>query len=339
MAQVTLQAIVNFDQVNQLQQKIDKLNGQKITIGVQDFSKQLQDADKSLSSVNDNLTKTVRVFNADGELTKGVDEFERGVATTVRVTHKLNEETGELEKTQTRVSRNLKKEQREAAKAQEAHTEEVKKGNDEVKKQGLLYDILGRSVSSFLARMAAYRAVYAGIRAVTNGFKEALETLKAVDDELVTVRKVTGFDAGQMANVESQAYAVASKYGASAADYTSSVAAFARAGYKEVSTELAELAEKTKIVGDTTADVAQQFLLSVDAAYKYQGNIEKLSAVLDGMNEIDNRFATSIEKIAEGMGIVAPVAAQMNVSVDELAAGIGTITAVTQRSGKLLLAA
>lgn len=333
MAQVTLQAVVNFDQVNQLQQKIDKLNGQKITIGVQDFSKQLQDADKSLSSVNDNLTKTVRVFNADGELTKGVDEFERGVATTVRVTHKLNEETGQLEKTQTRVSRNLKKEQQEAAKAQEAHTEEVKKGNDEVKKQGLLYDILGRSVSSFLARMAAYRAVYAGIRAITNGFKEALDTLKAVDDELVTVRKVTGFDAGQMANVESQAYAVASKYGASAADYTSSVAAFARAGYKEVSTDLAELAEKTKIVGDTTADVAQQFLLSVDAAYKYQGNIEKLNAVLDGANEIDNKFATSIEKIAEGMGIVAPVAAQMNVSVDELAAGIGTITAVTQRSG------
>lgn len=305
MAQVTLQAVVNLEQVNQLQQKIDKLNGQKITIGVQDFSKQLQ----------------------------GVDEFERGVATTVRVTHKLNEETGELEKTQTRVSRNLKKEQREAAKAQEAHTEEVKKGNDEVKKQGLLYDILGRSVSSFTARMAAYRAVYAGIRAITNGFKEALETLKAVDDELVTVRKVTGFDAAQMADVESQAYAVASKYGASAADYTSSVAAFARAGYKEVSTDLAELAEKTKIVGDTTADVAQQFLLSVDAAYKYRGDVEKLSAVLDGMNEIDNKFATSIERIAEGMGIVAPVAAQMHVGVDELAAGIGTITAVTQRTG------
>lgn len=333
MAQVTLQAVVNFEQVNQLQQKIDKLNGQKITIGVQDFSKQLQDADKSLSSVNDNLTKTVRVFNADGELTKGVDEFERGVATTVRVTHKLNEETGELEKTQTRVSRNLKKEQREAAKAQEAHTEEVKKGNDEVKKQGLLYDILGRSVSSFLARMAAYRAVYAGIRAITNGFKESLETLKAVDDELVTVRKVTGFDAAQMERVESQSYAVATKYGASAADYTSSVAAFARAGYKEVSTDLAELAEKTKIVGDTTADVAQQFLLSVDAAYQYRGNVEKLSAVLDGMNEIDNKFATSIERIAEGMGIVAPVAAQMHVGVDELAASIGTITAVTQRTG------
>lgn len=333
MAQVTLQAVVNFEQVNQLQQKIDKLNGQKITISAQYFSKHLHDADKSLSSVNDNLTKTVRVFNKDGTLQKSVNEFENGVATTVRVTQKLNKETGQLEKTQTRVSRNLKKEQREAAKAQKKHTKEVKEGNDELKKQGLLYDILGRSLSSFLARMAAYRAVYAGIRAITNGFKESLETLKAVDDELVTVRKVTGFDESQMAEVESQSYAVASKYGANAADYTSSVAAFARAGYKEVSTDLAELAEKTKIVGDTTADVAQQFLLSVDAAYQYRGNVEKLSAVLDGINELDNNFATSIERIAEGMGIVAPVAAQMNVSVDELAASIGTITAVTQRTG------
>ena len=160
-----------------------------------------------------------------------------------------------------------------------------------------------------------------------------------MDDELVTVRKVTGFDQYQMADVENQAYAVASKYGASASDYVSSVASFARAGYKDLSGGLAELAEKTKIVGDTTAEIAQQFLLSVDAAYKYQGSVEKLSAVLDAANELDNKYATSIEKIAEGMGIVAPVAAQMHVGVNELAAAIGTVTAVTQRSGKLLLAA
>ena len=71
----------------------------------------------------------------------------------------------------------------------------------------------------------------------------------------------------------------------------------------------------------------------MDAAYKYQGNIEKLTAVLDGANEIDNRYATSIQKVAEGLGKVAPIAAQAHVGVDELTAAIGTITAVTQRSG------
>lgn len=340
MAQVTLQAIVNFDQVNKLDKWIKETDGKKITIDTTSYSKAVKEAEKATQE----LLKTQK---AQAQANEAAAKAEKAIAsaTTEQIKAKKELVRVEIEQERKRKTelqtdqqaiknrRETIKLEREEAKAQTEATKTGKEHNETVKKQGLLYDILGRSVSSFLARMVAYRAVYAGIRAITNGFKEALETLKAVDDELVTVRKVTGFDAYQMANVEEQAYSVASKYGASAADYTSSVAAFARAGYKEVSTDLAELAEKTKIVGDTTADVAQQFLLSVDAAYKYQGNIEKLSAVLDGMNEIDNNFATSIEKIAEGMGIVAPVAAQMNVSVDELAAGIGTITAVTQRSG------
>ena len=329
MAKVQVQVVVDRKQVDKLSSDLDKLNNKKINIETKEFSQNLKDAEKALNDLGGEASKLTTVFNPNGDMVKSVEEFKDGIAKTITVTRKLNKESGDLEETQTKIVHNIEKEKA----AQDKATQSTKTANEEVKKQGLLYDILGRSVSSFLARMVAYRAVYAGIRAVTNGFKEALETLKEVDTELVTVRKVTGFDQWQMAGVEEQAYAVASKYGTSAADYTSGVAAFARAGYKDLSGDLAELAEKTKIVGDTTADVAQQFLLSVDAAYQYKGNIEKLTAVLDGANEIDNKFATSIEKIAEGMGIVAPVAAQMHVSVDELAAGIGTITAVTQRTG------
>ena len=329
MAKVQVQVVVDRKQVDQLSSDLDKLNGKKIKVETEEFRRGMSEAARATGQAADNLKKFVEVQDGTGKIVQEVREYNDGLRTTVRVTDKLNEKTGELERFQKKTTTTYK----DAAKAQKEQGQATKEANKEVKQQGLLYDILGRSVSSFLARMVAYRAVYAGIRAVTNGFKEALETLKAVDTELVTVRKVTGFDQWQMAGVEEQAYAVASKYGTSAADYTSSVAAFARAGYKELSGNLAELAEKTKIVGDTTADVAQQFLLSVDAAYKYKGNIEALTAVLDGANAIDNAFATSIEKIAEGMGIVAPVAAQMNVGVDELAASIGTITAVTQRTG------
>ncbi len=334
MAQVTLQVVVKRDDLNKLQADVNQLNNTKINIQTKEFQREMSEAAKATGQAADNLKKFVQVQDGTGQVTKEIHEYNDGIRTTVQYTDKLNKETGELELAQKKITTTFK----DATKAETEADKAGKEHNKTVEKQGLLYDILGRSVSSFLARMVAYRTVYAGIRAVTNGFKEALETLKAVDDELVTVRKVTGFDQYQMADVEEQAYAVASKYGTSAADYTSSVAAFARAGYTNLSGDLAELAEKTKIVGDTTAETAQQFLLSVDAAYQYKGNIEKLTAVLDGANEIDNKFATSIEKIAEGMGIVAPVAAQMHVGVDELAAGIGTITAVTQRTGKLLAA-
>lgn len=164
-------------------------------------------------------------------------------------------------------------------------------------------------------------------------FNAALTEMKAVDTELVTIQKVTGESAQGMKRYANDAYQVAAKLGASAHEYLNAVAEFAKAGYKDQSKALGQLAITTKVVGDTTIATANQFLLSVDAAYKYQGSIEKLTAVLDGANEIGNNYATSVEKIAQGLGKVSPIAAQAHVGIDELSAAIGTITAVTQRSG------
>lgn len=194
-------------------------------------------------------------------------------------------------------------------------------------------DLMGDSFGRVAAKMAMWQLMGNAIAGVKREFTEALKTMKSVDDEMVTIRKVTGASADELEKIEKQAYKTASAYGVAADDYLQFVSGFSRAGYGEQASALAELATKTQIVGDTTAETAQQFLLSVDAAYKYQGNIEKLTAVLDGANEIDNKYATSIQKVAEGLGKVAPIAAQAHVGVDELTAAIGTITAVTQRSG------
>lgn len=317
MAQVTLQVVVNSAAVSNLEARINALDNRSITLNVNDgnlrtFNTRLQTGitrTNNLATAQQNLQTTLHQTS---------ESWRDG-------TEQIRENSDALNQNRQRQHQNQRQQQQ--------NRQQNRQQNEDLRQQGLLYDILGRSVTSFIARMAAYRAVYGAIRAITNGFTEALQTLKAVDDELVTVRKVTGFDAYQMADVESTAYEVASRYGANAADYVAGVANFARAGYKELSGDLAELAQKTQIVGDTTAEVANQFLLSVDAAYKYHGSVEQLNAVLDGANELDNKYATSIAKIAEGMGIVAPVAAQMHVGIDELAASIGTITAVTQRSG------
>ena len=194
-------------------------------------------------------------------------------------------------------------------------------------------DLMGDSFVRVAGKMALWQVMGNAIAGVKRSFTEALETMKDVDDEMVTIRKVTGATTEELNRIEKQAYDTASAYGVAADEYLNSVANFSRAGYGEQASALAELATKTQIVGDTDAETAQQFLLSVDAAYKYQGSIKQLAKVLDGANEIDNHYATSISKIAEGLGKVAPIAAQAHVGVDELTAAIGTITAVTQRSG------
>lgn len=191
----------------------------------------------------------------------------------------------------------------------------------------------GDTFTSLYAKIAKWGIMTSVVYGPIKAFREALNTLKAVDDEMVTIRKVTGATTAELNKIEKQAYDTASAYGVAADEYLQFVSGFSRAGYGEQASALAELATKTQIVGDTNAETAQQFLLSVDAAYKYQGSIQQLTKVLDGANELDNRYATSISKIAEGLGKVAPIAAQAHVGVDELTAAIGTITAVTQRSG------
>lgn len=162
--------------------------------------------------------------------------------------------------------------------------------------------------------------------------KEALSTMKDVDKELTNIRKVTGDSKESLKQLGDTAYDTASKYGVSAEKYLSSAYEFAKAGKKNYA-DLAELATKTMLVGDTTDTVASKFLLSADAAYKYNGNLEQLSLVVDKADFINNNYATSLEKIAQGLPIVASTASMANMSIDELMAALGTITHVTQETG------
>ena len=222
---------------------------------------------------------------------------------------------------------------KKAQQSNEKVAEKVRDVGKAAKETSGFANLMGDSFGRVAAKMALWQVMGNAIAGVKRSFTEALATMKDVDDEMVTIRKVTGATTEELNKIEKQAYETASAYGVAADEYLNSVANFSRAGYGEQASALAELATKTQIVGDTDAETAQQFLLSMDAAYKYQGSIEQLTKVLDGANEIDNNYATSIEKIAEGLGKVAPIAAQAHVGADELTAAIGTITAVTQRSG------
>lgn len=209
----------------------------------------------------------------------------------------------------------------------------TQKAGTEAQKTSALTDLLGDSLGRIVAKQAAWQLIGNGIAAVKNSFVEALSTMKEVDSELATVRKVTGMTKDEMDALGESAYSTASKYGVAANEYLQNVSTFARAGYKEAAEGLGELAIKTQLVGDTDQETAAQFLLSADAAWKYHGNVEKLSLALDEANTIDNNYATSIQKIAEGLPIVANVASMAGMSMEETMAMLGTITATTQESG------
>lgn len=189
------------------------------------------------------------------------------------------------------------------------------------------------SLGASLVKSLANRALTAALQAMRQSLREALSTMKEVDSELTTIQKVTGASDSYIAGLNDRAYETASKYGVKANEFLQSVAEFSRAGYGELAEGLAEVATKTQLVGDINSETANKMLIAMDAAYQLGGSVEALSLIVDQANEIDNHYATSIEKLASGMPIVASVAAQAHITQEQLLAALGTITAKTQVSG------
>lgn len=292
--------------------------------------------EKSTQTANQLATQMERTATAEEKARKANLDLSREIqkATTEQEKQKTAAAQAALQQEKAATaSANLAVQQEKTATAAAKAAGNITKVGQSAKETSGFAGMMGDSLANVVGKMAAWQLLGSAISGAVNACKDALDTMKSVDDEMVTIRKVTGASTEELEKIEAQAYKTASAYGVAADEYLNSVAAFTRAGYGDQASALAELATKTQIVGDTDAKTAQQFLLSVDAAYKYQGRIESLSEVLDGANEIDNKYATSIEKIAEGLGKVAPIASQAHVGVDELTAAIGTITAVTQRSG------
>lgn len=179
----------------------------------------------------------------------------------------------------------------------------------------------------------ASRGIHMVLRKVTQGVKEALTEMKNVDTQLTNISKVSGKTGKELAAIGDRAYDTASKYGEAASTYLESVYNMQKAGMGDQSEAMGELAIKTMLVGDTTEDVASKFLIASNAAWQLDGNMTRLTQIVDEADYINNNYATSLDKLATGMPIVASIAAQTGMTAEETMAAIGTITAATQESG------
>lgn len=249
-------------------------------------------------------------------------------AANTRLQQEVQRSTTEQERQKTAAA-NLKVQQEKTKTATEQHAAAEEKLAGQLQTTERATNSLGSS----LAQNIKSRAITAAINLVVRSLREAVSTMKEVDSELTTIQKVTGASDSYIAGLNNRAYETASKYGVAANEFLQSVAEFSRAGYGELAEGLAEVATKTQLVGDINSETANKMLIAMDAAYKLGGSVEALSLIVDQANEIDNHYATSIEKLASGMPIVASVAAQAHITQEQLLAALGTITAKTQVSG------
>ena len=212
----------------------------------------------------------------------------------------------------------------------------AKDSADYFKKSGLTaFEEQSKAVDEFNKKLARIGQVIktAAAAMLVKGLKDAVTEMKAVDAELINTAKATGASSEKMKELEQGAYRLAEAYGHTASEVLEAETAFARAGYGDKIEQMAELNLLTQNAGDLSSEEASSFLLAADAAFGYEGNVQKLTAVLDGMNEVSNKNATDMSKMAEGMTVAGSVFASAGESAQTFTAMLGTATAATQRSG------
>ena len=309
----------------------------KLTVDTSSFDKLNSEVQKYIASVTEQVNQQLRLASATQEALSA----ERQLAIESEKTKQAVEKTAQAQiNAQSKAITSSEKTAQVQIQSQAKIQAEIEKTNraqlntvSALNKTSSAAKEVGSEFGNMFKNMLLSHVINTLISTPLTLLQSALDELKAVDTELVNIQKVMGATAGEMENLSEKAYEVGSSLGIAASDYLASVTKWAQAGYGSLSDELGELSVKTQKVGDVQEATANQFLLSVDAAYKYKGNISELTKVLDGANEISNNYATSVEKLAGGMGIVSSLAAQAGMEVQETMAAIGTITAVTQESG------
>ena len=184
-----------------------------------------------------------------------------------------------------------------------------------------------------LAKFTGWMSMTAAVSTFTRSIRDAVTELKEVDTVLTEISKANDkLTNSQLAQIASSSFGISSKYGKKATDYLVGVQEMSRAGYANAEA-MGELSTAAQGAGDMTADVANQFIIAADKAYKMNGSVEELTKTLDGINYITNNNAVNMSELSEGFSIVSSTAAASGVSAKELTAALGTMAATTQQSG------
>lgn len=198
---------------------------------------------------------------------------------------------------------------------------------------------LGNTVFGGLVDQGKKFVQWLSVSGATMGFfneiRQSISEIKELDNILTEISKTSNMTTQELKKLGMAAYDSASKYGRTASDYLTGVQEMSRSGfYGEQGTAMAEQSLLAQAAGDMNAELANSYVIATNAAYKFNGEAEKINAVLDGQNSITNRNSVAMADMAEAMTKAGTVASSYNVSIEDLSAMIGTMESVTKLGGE-----
>lgn len=205
----------------------------------------------------------------------------------------------------------------------------------QARQMGTLGQTFGDKFSNATQKFVSWGLASQAVMSAVINLRKSLSELKDIDTTLTEISKTNEtLTKSDLSNIGTDAFSTASKYGKKASDYLLAVQEVSRAGYTNAE-DMANLSTLAQSAGAMTADLANQYLIATDAAYKLQGQTEKLNTVLDGQNYITNHNALSMSDLAEATKVAASQADSSGVSIDKMSAAVGTMIASTQQGGDI----
>ena len=165
----------------------------------------------------------------------------------------------------------------------------------------------------------------------------SIEELKGLDTILTKIGKTGNLTKTQLKQLGDSAFETASTYGKKASDYLTEVQKMAGSGFTgKQGQAMAEQSLLAQAAGNMTAEVANNYILAMNAACKFNGEAKKLNEVIDGQNSISARNNISLSNMAAAMTEIGSAASGYHISIEELSAMIGTIGSITNLEGSVI---
>lgn len=217
---------------------------------------------------------------------------------------------------------------------QESLANQVRVIQSNAKLNGLTGNSIFSEIKRGIKQVGQFALTYGGIQKIQSEIINSISELKNIDTILTEISKTSDLTDAEIQEIGKTSFSKASRWGKTATDYLTGIQEMSRSGfYGKQAEDMANLSVLAEAAGDMSADTANNYLLATNAAYQYEGNVEKLNAALDGQNEITNRNSVSMDDMASATSKAASMAAQTGVSIEQLSAMIGTIEARTKTGG------
>lgn len=323
----------NSDSLTKLKNQIKEVDAlqRKLTSGGLGKSDVISTYEK-LNVELEKLKNTMKEVSIETSKTLGVGVAERS---SNKVTSYINDNTKALKKYETEL-RELEQSYKNITTQFEKNKLDSEFNNLKAKisAEGLTGKSWIDELSRGFKQIGQFAYTYGFIQEFPELIMRSVSELKEMDSILTEISKTSDLTASQLKQLGKDSFDNASKYGKTANEYLLGVQEMSRSGfYGKKGEDMAELSILGQAAGDMSADVSNAYLLATNAAYGYQGSVEKLGAVLDGQNVITNRNSVAMLDMAEATTQAGSMAAQSGVKINELSALIGTAVARTKKSG------